>query len=101
MGAAGKLFGKIGLKVISKTFFQYVVSDHARNGGTQFFGEGDILQKGKVQTFGLAPLQVSPLVAHPDLPIRKTPGKVLGLLAVMFLKRVSEYFLSKQQIYSM
>ena len=35
-------------------FYQYVVCDQGRDRGTQFFGGGDIQQRGKVQTFGLA-----------------------------------------------
>ena len=37
-------------------------------------------------------------MGHPDLPIRKTPRMVLDVFTVMNLIRVSEYFLSKQQI---
>ena len=60
--------------------------------GAQFFGGNDIQQKGKVQTLGLAgtPPNSPPLVRHPDLPIRKTLRRVLVLLTVMILKRVSE-----------
>ena len=46
----------------------------------------------KVQTFWRAgrPTKLSPLVGHPDLPIRKTLRRVLDSLIVMILKRVSE-----------
>ena len=64
-----------------------------RTEGLNFFGGGDIQQKRKVQTFGLAggahPFQIPHLVVNPDLPIRKLL-RVLGLLTVMFLKRFSE-----------
>ena len=59
--------------------------------GAQFFVWGDIQQKWKVQIFGLAGRrpQFPPLVEHPDLPIRKTLRRVLGLFTVMILKIVS------------
>ena len=37
MRAARKIFGKICLKAIRDTFFQYVLCDQKRGGGTQFF----------------------------------------------------------------
>ena len=42
--------------------------------------------------------QFPPLVGHPDLLIRKTLRRVLGLLTAMILKRVSEsiYFQSNK-----
>ena len=76
-------------------FSKYVICDQERDGGTQLFGGGDIQQKGKVQAFGLAGrsrLQFPPLVGHRDLPIRKTQMRVVGLLILMILKRVSESF---------
>ena len=42
-----------------------------------------------------------PLVGHPDLPFRTPLRRVLDLLTLMILKRVSESFLSNQYIYSM
>ena len=42
-----------------------------------------------------------PLVANLDPRIKNTMGSVLGLTTVIILKREREYFLSKQQIYSM
>ena len=50
---------------------------------------GDIQRKGEVQTFGLVGRAFSGL---PDLPIRKTLRRLLGLLNVMTLKRVIESF---------
>ena len=69
-----------------------MVSDQGRDRGTQFYGGGDIQQKGKAQTFGLAgrPPKLFPLVRHPNIPIRKTLRRVTGLLTVMILKRLSE-----------
>ena len=39
---------------------------------------------------GNPPSQFRPLLGHPNLPIRKTLRRVLGLLTVMVLKRVRE-----------
>ena len=39
--------------------------------------------------------QFPTLVEHPDVPIRKTLRRVLGLLTVMVLKRVSESIFSQ------
>ena len=41
-------------------------------------------------TVGRRPPKFPPLVGHPDLPIRKIMRRVLDLLTVMILKRVSE-----------
>ena len=42
-------------------------------------------------TLSLSPsFQFHALVGHPDLPIRKTLVRVVGLLTVMILERVSE-----------
>ena len=53
-----------------------------------------IQQKGEVQLFwlvgGTPHLQFRPLLGHPNLPIKKTLRRVLGLLTVMILKRVRE-----------
>ena len=70
MHVAGKILGNICLKAIIDTFFsQYVVCDQRRDRGNQFFGWGDIWQKGKVQTFGIAGRlhpQFPLLMGHPD-----------------------------------
>ena len=59
--------------------------------GTQLFGRGDVTQKRKIQTFWLAEDPKSLLlVGHLDLPIKKALRRVLDLLTVMILKRVSE-----------
>ena len=60
---------------------------------TQLFVGDNIQQKRKVRTFGLSERPSShflPSVRHPNLPIRQTLRRVLGLLTVMILKRVSE-----------
>ena len=91
--ATDKFFGKICLKTIRDIFFSDMWS--AISGGTGWLKVlvgGDVQQKGKVQTFGLAgkpPSQFPPLVGHFDLPIKKTLKRVLGLFTVMILKRVS------------
>ena len=94
MHDTGKLFGKIYIKAIRDAFFSNmcVVCDQGRDRGTHFFGGRNIQQKGKVQTVWLAGRspQFPRLVEDPDLPIRKTLKRVLGLLTVMILKRVSE-----------
>ena len=80
---------KICLKAISDT--SYV----ERGTWVLNFLVGDNMkQKGKLQNFGLARRPPSPqfslLVRHPDLPIRKTLRRVLGLFTVMILKSKSE-----------
>ena len=72
-------------------------------GDSKVLVEGDIQQKGKLQTYGFAgrpssSTQFPSLVGHPDLPIRKTLRRVLGLFTAMSLKRVSEsiYFQSNK-----
>ena len=72
MHASGEIFDKICLKAIRDTFFQYVVCDQGT--GELIFSVVVIQQKGKTQTFWFAerPPKFSPLVGHPDPPIRKT-----------------------------
>ena len=69
-----------------------MVGDQGREERTHFLVEGDIQQKGEVQTFGITggapPPSPSPLVGHPNFPIRKILRRVLGLLT-MFLENVS------------
>ena len=48
-------------------------------------------EKLKILAFREIP-QFPPLVRHPNLLIRKSPRKVVGVLAVIILKRVSESF---------
>ena len=101
MHSAGKMFDKISLKAIRDTFFSNMWSViRGGTGVTVFFfflegggrrvGGGDIQKSGKVQTFELAVRrpQSPPLVGHPNLPIRKTLRRELGLLTVIVLKRV-------------
>ena len=60
--------------------------------GAQCFGGGDIQQKWRVQTFWLAggPTKSSPLVGHPNLPMKKTLERVFYLLTVIILNRARE-----------
>ena len=61
-------------------------------GGLNFL-MGVISNRMGIQIFGLAarPLQFSPFLSeHPNLPIRKTLRRMLGLLTIIILKRVSE-----------
>ena len=106
MHAAGKIFGKICLKYIKIRLnflicflSYYVVCAQKGDAGTRFFSEGKIQQKGEVQTFSYAgnrpPPQFPPLVANPDLPIRKTLMRVVGLLTVMERVSQSIFFQSK------
>ena len=96
MHAAVKSYGKICLKAIGDTFFLICGLWSGEGQGTYFLGGDNIQQKGKVQTFGLAgrppppSLQFSLLEGHPDLPIKKTLIRAVGLLTVMILERVSE-----------
>ena len=89
-----KILVKFVWKLLKIPFFQYVVCDQGRDKGTQFFGVGCIQQKGVVQKFWLAGELPQPqfhlLVGHSDLTIKNTLWRVLGLLTVMNLKRVSE-----------
>ena len=57
---------------------------------------GCIQQEGEVQTFCLArepPLKFPPFVGNPDLSIRNTLRRMLGLVTVMILKGVNESIL--------
>ena len=92
--AKGKIFDKIFLK-LSETLLQYVVCNQGTNGGSRLFGGGDIQQNKKLLGLQRAPLPPSPLththihtqspkflplLGYPNLPIRKTVRRVLGLL---------------------
>ena len=62
-------------------------------GGLNFLLGGVSNRKGKFKLFGFQrepPPQFCPLVGHPDLSIKKTLAKVLGLLTVMISNRLSE-----------
>ena len=55
MHASGKIFDRICLKADGDSFFfQYRYGVRSEDRGTQFFGAGNIQQKGKVQNFWLA-----------------------------------------------
>lgn len=85
MHSSGKIFGKISLRAVRDTIRW-----------------SDIKQKGKVQTFWLAggPPKFSPLVGHPDLSIRKTLRRVIDLLTVMVLKKMSEIIFFQINIFT-
>ena len=103
MHASGKIFDRICLKADGDSFFfQYRYGVRSEDRGTQFFGAGNIQQKGKVQNFWLAgrPPKFPPLLGHPDLSIRKTLRRMLDLLTAMILKSVSEYFFFQINIFT-
>ena len=75
MNASGKKFDKISLKAIRDTFSSNMWS---------------VIKKGKVHTIWLAGRPPTQLVGYPDLPVRKTLRRVVDLLTVMILKRVSK-----------
>ena len=54
MQVAGKIFGNICLKAIRDAFFSNMWSVISEEQGDLIFWWGDIQQKGKAQTFGLA-----------------------------------------------
>ena len=92
MHAPGKIFDRICLRAARDTFFSRIYGVWSGDRWTQSFAGGNIQQKEKVQTFWFAwrPPKSPSLVGHPDLPIRKNLRKMLDLLTVMILKRVSE-----------
>ena len=105
MHATDKMFDKICLKAIKDTFVSNmwsVTRGWGRGGGVlSFLLRGNIQQKRKFQTFGLAERpspQFVPLVEHTDLSAWKNLKKMLRLLTDMILK---EYFFPKQQICDM
>ena len=67
-----KFRGKFIHELLEIPFFQYVVYDQGRDRGTRLVSGGDIQQKRKVKTFGLAGrpsvTQFPLLVGHLDLP---------------------------------
>ena len=62
MCTIGKIFGKIYLKAIADTFFQYVVCNQVRD-GVRHEGKGD---DSIFRWEGSDPSPVPPLVANPD-----------------------------------
>ena len=67
--------------------------DQEKDRATQYFCGSDIQQQWKVQTFGLAKgtsRQIPFLGGTLNLPIEKPLRRVLGLLTIIILKRVSE-----------
>ena len=76
MHVAGKNFGKTCLKAIG----DFLVRVYRTEGRSSNFLAGR----------GSSPPRFPLLLGHPDFPIRKTLRRVLGLLAAMILKRVSD-----------
>ena len=67
-----------------------MVCDHERDGKLDFLVGAIFNKRGKFKLLGLQGDQSPPLVRHHDLPIRKILMRVVSLLTVMILKRVSE-----------
>ena len=94
MHAVGKMFGKICLKAIRDIFFRIcgMWSGEGRGDSRSWLvwypTEGDSSNFWACKENPRP--QLSSLVEHPNLPIRKTLITVLGLLTVIILKRVSE-----------
>ena len=63
-----------------------------RNRGNLIFWWGQYSTEGEKSNFWACreTPQLSPLVEHPDFPIRKNLIRVVGLLSVMILKRVGD-----------
>ena len=103
MYAPGKIFGKI----LSKSYYRffpicglYVVCDKGREGGLGMIST----RRGKFKPLflqGDCLPQFLPLVWHPNCPIRKKLKSAWSAFCNDFEKSEREYFLSKQQIYSM
>ena len=92
MHATDKIFGKIFLKVIRDTFLANMWSVVRRGMGDSIFEWGWYPTEGENSRFWSCreTLPILPLVGHLDLFIRKILIKVVGLLTVIILKRVSE-----------
>ena len=101
MHVSDKMFDRTCLKAVRVAFFP-IYGVWSRGRGLNFLSGGDIKQKGKVQTFWLAggPPKFSPLVGHPDLSIRKTLRRVIDLLTVMVLKKMSEIIFFQINIFT-
>ena len=85
----GWLLFNIHPKLLEISFFRSVVCDQGRGVGTQVFGRGWYSTETKSSNFWVRRGGVTPLlVRHPDLFVRKTPWKKLGLLTVMICEWV-------------
>ena len=71
-----------------------------RKGKDSILVVDDIQQKREVENF-VHEGEALPFSGNPNLPIKNTFWSVFGIPAVMIFKMIREYFLSKQQIYSM
>ena len=96
VSTTGKILGKICLKAIKDNFMQYMIWNLKWDGwGKKKKKEDSIFLVG-----GSEPLPVPPLVPNPDPPEKNTLSSELGPITATTLKRVKEYFSSKQHIYS-
>ena len=85
----GKIFGQTCLK-FSRDFFFNMRSVIRWGTGRINFMAKSICSRRRVQTFclsGGSPTSILSIVGQPDLSIRKTLCRVLGLLTVMILKK--------------
>ena len=92
MHAPGKTFGKIFLTAIRDTFLSNTWSGITGGTGWLKVLVGVISnRRGKFKLSGLQgdPPPFFPLAGHLDLPIMKTLRRVLNLLTIMILKRVT------------
>ena len=97
--ASCRLFDKIYLKAIKTFFFFFIIWSLTRGQVDSIFWWEWFSTEGKSSNF-LASRENPPppkkkekfffLVGHPDLPLWKTLRRVLDLINVMILKRVSE-----------
>ena len=85
---------KILVKFVEKLLeiLQYMVCNQERKWGNLIFWWGQYSTEGEKSNFWACreTPQLSPLVEHPDFPIRKNLIGVVGLLSVMILKRVGD-----------
>ena len=104
-----KIFGKTCLKIFRNTFFSNMWFGISRGtGGLKVLVGGDIQQKGKLQTYGLAGRAPKPPAPIPSTsgtswsPHKENPEEgAWSAYCNDFEKSKWEYLLSKQQIYNM
>ena len=99
--AAGKIFGKLCLKAIRNTFFSNMWSVISRGKGDWEWYPTDGESSNFYSCRGTPSPNSPPLVWHLNLSIRKVLKSAWSAYCNGFDKSEWEYFLSKQQIYSM